>query len=334
MTKGGGSSSAKRNSVIEAKRKIKTGLDNCYSCLSAKSFIQCNACKTWVCHNCAELGDDFADPNKILEKRLISFFCAECFTLIKRMTVKILGEISEDDADGDTFREKLLHFSKNKPVAESGHSSDQFSSMAEKINSIETRLGEMTTILENQRSSELTQVANASSKRLYSQVVSQMAVIEKNTTPVAQEDERIRTLVVSGLVEPTGDNVETRRANDKSQVARLFEVLSDNPPRDFLVRRLGERKAGVSRLVKVTLQSEDQKINLLKARLRLRNSDYTKVYINHDLTVAQREKRRELLSQAKELNKECGPREKYVLRERPNSLSLIKIEVNAVEEAS
>ena len=128
------------------------------------------------------------------------------------------------------------------------------------------------------------------------------AAVEKST-----EEVRSRNLIVFGLPEEAdGVSVDT-------SVTSLLEEIDEKPPMTSCVR-LGLPSQGKLRPVKVTLESRDSLLVLLKKASELRNSEnFKRVFLEPDRTFDERVERKRAVKTLNEL-RQLHPERKYILR--------------------
>ena len=131
--------------------------------------------------------------------------------------------------------------------------------------------------------------------------------VTKATAPEPDEEDRSRNLIVFGLPEET-DGVSV----EKSVESLLEEV--DQKPKIISCVRLGTVVEGKVRPVKVSLESRDSLLVLLKKASKLRSSEnYNRVYLEPDRSYDERVERRRAVKTLNELRK-AHPERKFVLR--------------------
>ena len=128
------------------------------------------------------------------------------------------------------------------------------------------------------------------------------AAVEKST-----EEDRSKNLIVFGLPEEAdGVSVDT-------SVTSLLEEIDEKPPMTNCVR-LGMPAQGRLRPVKVTLESRDSLLVLLKKASELRNSEnFKRVFLEPDRTFDERVERKRAVKTLNEL-RQLHPERKYILR--------------------
>ena len=149
----------------------------------------------------------------------------------------------------------------------------------------------------------------------------QQAIDVRSQEEKEEEAERLKrktSIIIHGLAESTEELAADRHDDDINQVAAVFSELDCNEAKIEKLFRLG-RRSGVeqsgddvastavrSRPLKVVLNSEEQKIQILvrAKNLRKKEDTWAKIYIHQDLTLKEREHRNVLLEQIRERKKE------------------------------
>ena len=133
--------------------------------------------------------------------------------------------------------------------------------------------------------------------------------LKRATSSVAPEDDRSKNLMIFGL--PEAENEEDSATKDAA--VKLFSHL-DVTPTVTSSARVGTKTSGRPRPVKVSLESRENLLILLKKARQLRKSDsYRTVYLSPDLTKEEREESTRLYQTVKQLRLD-NPGRKYWVR--------------------
>jgi hypothetical protein len=117
---------------------------------------------------------------------------------------------------------------------------------------------------------------------------------------VEDRHRRRRNLVFSGIPEQTSGSVDERKKADTACVEQILQDLSINDVEPLHVYRVGRPVPGKSRMLKVQFDDEKNRQNVLRNAKKLRNNTkHNGVYINPDLTFAQRRDRKMLMEELK-----------------------------------
>ena len=149
---------------------------------------------------------------------------------------------------------------------------------------------------------------------------------------------RVTSVIVHGVAESDAASSDQRQSEDTDIIAAMMHELDCNDVKVSKLIRLGKRLSTSTdgdsedepkpRPIKLVLESEEQKINVLKTAKNLRlakEGGWEHVFIHQDLTPKQREARKLLVQEMKErMNK--GEKDLMILngkiikrRPRPNS---------------
>ena len=121
-----------------------------------------------------------------------------------------------------------------------------------------------------------------------------------------KEDSRAKNLIVFGLPEEENETVTDRALT-------VFEELDEKPPISSSCR-LGTAAEGKTRPIRVTLESRDSVLTLLRKARQLRSSEiYSRVYLCPDRTIEERRERRENLQTLEKLRRD-NPERQFELK--------------------
>jgi hypothetical protein len=138
-------------------------------------------------------------------------------------------------------------------------------------------------------------------QEVFSEVISEMKDIEMRRT----------NIIMFGVKESTSESIEERKQHDEDEITGVFRAVGPNPSIDLNVKaffRVGkpfQATNGASspesrpRPLKVILDNEEAKREILSCASRLMNSAFNRVYVKPDLTKHQREERNRMLAQRK-----------------------------------
>jgi hypothetical protein len=124
-----------------------------------------------------------------------------------------------------------------------------------------------------------------------------------NAIAIENDDIKKRecNVIISGLANSTGDNIEK---DDETKIENLFAAISFEKTKMKRSKRFtNEKNNGKPNLVLVELNNKEDRFSIMKAAKSLKdNETYKDVFINFDLTPAQRVMQMELNKKRKELN--------------------------------
>ena len=134
------------------------------------------------------------------------------------------------------------------------------------------------------------------------------ATVEKVETMVEEcreREKRRNNMIVFNLEESQDEN------EDVASMKNILKSIEAVVPLVKLVR-LG-KKGDRSRPLRITTGSEEEKTRVLRAAAKLRKTKYKNIYISSDLTPLERERRRKLVVEMKEKNRQAEDKT-YVIR--------------------
>jgi len=114
---------------------------------------------------------------------------------------------------------------------------------------------------------------------------------------------RSKNIIIHGLKEVTDEHTDLQQKAEEEQLEHMLHVIQCDDVSVHNLTRLGKRDnaQGMPRTVRVVMASEQQRDTVLAHAKNLQgNTLFQRVYIQRDLTVKQREKRRELVQQLKQ----------------------------------
>lgn len=146
--------------------------------------------------------------------------------------------------------------------------------------------------------------------------------MSRMTTSVLEEandqQRRRKNLIISGVPESVTRSAEDRKAEDKSRVKTILDELIECDENLIVhVHRMGKIVDGRNRILRVVLRDEESKQRILKTARRLKTSEiFQDIFINPDLTLAQRQEKKHLryeLKRRKDLGEDVQIRNGHVV---------------------
>ena len=135
--------------------------------------------------------------------------------------------------------------------------------------------------------------------------------LKENPEIIREENQRATSIVISGIPEPGIVNRAKREDHEKREVVKVLDMIREDEDKwadDILeVRRVGKfnrtRGAVNKRLIKVRFNTEKTAREVIAMASKLSRNEETKgIYINKDLSMAERMKGQQLRNEAKEKN--------------------------------
>ena len=229
--------------------------------------------------------------------------------------------IKEDHYDFICSNKELCYICKdckNKPKKEDEPNStllNQMSQIMEKINKVienndrvlksncdlELRVKK----LEKEGSVKEEQVKHIVNKSVNDLIEGKMKGI---TEEIEERERRKENIIIVNIPESNKDTPEERLKEDTEKIKKLFEkvttVESDTIKK---ITRIGKKEDKKSRLIRVQLNSQEKKSELMKKQRELNNEETKprdRIYINNDLTNTQREEDRKLRQELQQRKKD------------------------------
>ena len=123
-----------------------------------------------------------------------------------------------------------------------------------------------------------------------------------------ERERRELNLIVHNMLESTASEGAGRKKDD---IMKVTSVMKDNikvKPTISNAIRLGKKGSDKPRLLKITVSSIEEKVTILRTKVKLRadsNPKYVrKIFVTPDLTPLEQRKNKALRQQLRELNKE------------------------------
>ena len=129
---------------------------------------------------------------------------------------------------------------------------------------------------------------------------------------------RSKNIIIHGLKEVPDEHTESQQNAEEEQLQDMLHVIQCDDVSVHNITRLGKRDSvqGTPRTVRVVMASEQQRDTVLACAKNLKGSTiFQRVYVQRDLTVKQREKRRELVQQLKQ-RKADGETDLIIVQEK------------------
>ena len=152
----------------------------------------------------------------------------------------------------------------------------------------------------------------------------------KNEERVEERDkaQRLPNIILHGVKESETENNEEAKLSDRNYVQKLFDALGVQTTYKVVVR-LGKRDPGKKRPIKLVMNSEEEKNEIMINLRKLKDVDsFRGLSVTHDYTLAERQQIKEFSQQAKEKNENEPLDSKYCWRVRgdpKNGLTLKKL---------
>lgn len=121
-------------------------------------------------------------------------------------------------------------------------------------------------------------------------------------TELEQRQNRKMNVIISGIEEKSEGSVDERKSTDQETAGELLRALNVDPCQLKSITRIGRPnvKVGKPRLLRITVQSLEAKLTLLKNAKSLKHtSNFKKVFVNKDLTPDQQRQQKAIRDELK-----------------------------------
>ena len=244
----------------------------CRTCnkVADNGVIQCQWCHNWEHHQCAQLSaEDLAILSKVSDR--VVFFCTQCY-----------GKV---------------------PAALTTYSiSEKHTIFDNCLSTVETTLNELKLELTKQIS-KCHDILTSKDKTKASESLASTIVSTMNEE---KERERRRlNLIIHNAPESTADVPESRKTEDIERATDIFNVYLGAKATVTKALRLGRKteSANKPRLMKVTVDTLESKVYILRNCTKLRSADqssyYSNIFITPDLTQQEHEDGKKLRDELK-----------------------------------
>ena len=223
--------------------------------------IECDRCASWVHFNCSKISRedyDFLSNNPLTQ---VLWFCKRCKDELKECENGQIDRIAQQGAKIDTFMNIIT-----------------------KMNTEMTDLkNQMTKVVEN-----TTQVVGDEAKQIESKADMKIHVSE-SIEDQQEKNEKKNSVIMFNVPEAVESNDKTEMEDDLTIVKEIISIVHPNIENvslsDKNVVRLGGRKPGKVRPVKIQFKEDFTKGRVFKNSAKLRNHEkYSKVNISNDKT--------------------------------------------------
>ena len=145
--------------------------------------------------------------------------------------------------------------------------------------------------------------------------------MERRNKKLVEERERLNqapNIIVHGVQEIDARGKDEEKKHTNEYITALFAKIGAEVQHKSAVR-LGEKKSGKTRPIKVTLSSEEEKFKVFSYLKHLKGcEEYKNVSLTHDYTVAERKLIKAKSDEAKSINQTLPDDCDYVMQVRGN----------------
>ena len=287
--------------------------------------LQCEMCseEVWKCAQCLGLNDEMYEFLASSTDHGLHWFCDKCEEIIVdgigSLSNKLLSSLHKLVEKSDLIEQKLCDVTANvdQKINDTAIKLEQL--IDDKVKAVETGVAHL--ITQQQSSSEM-QTCSAETQIKQSLVdvgMVQECVVKaldvKNQEDKEEEMEikkRATSVIVHGVAESDATDTSQRETEDIDVIAAMMHEMDSDDVKATKIVRLGKKPMVTTNIndntpkprpIKLVLESEEQKIQVLKRAKNLRlakEGGWETVFIHQDLTPKQREARKQLLQEMRE----------------------------------
>lgn len=318
-------SSAAKNGEVDKKSCTAVENENCHcvDCgkvvLSVQAGLTCDACGFWHHADCEDISDEVYEfLCDHTDDTTIAWYCKKCAAVNKKvitMMTSMYDQQQQIEIRVEQFKAEVC----KKMEEMSNEMKELRGIMNVELDKTETKdsivaVEEKVTMLV-----ETVEKQRAASHDLRDCV--QDAVREKLQEDKEELDDikrRSTNVIIHGLTEAVDTDKDVRQQHDKDEFQEILHHINCDDVSVQDIVRLGkiDSSSAVVRPIKVMLTSEQARDRVLaQAKNLYGKTKFKKVFIQQDLTVKQREKRRELVQQLKQ-RKQNGETNLIIVQDR------------------
>jgi len=321
----------------EVDKKLGNAVENenchCVDCgklvLSTQSGLTCDACGFWHHADCEDISDEVYEfLCDHTDDSTIAWYCKKCAAVNKKviaMMTSLYDQQQQMEIKMDQFKaevgKKMEEMSRDmKELRGTMNLELDKTETKDSIVAVEEKVTKLVETVEKQRA------ANHDLRDCVQDAVREK--LQEDKEELDDIKRRSTNVIIHGLTEVVDTDKNERQKHDDDELLEILHQINCDDVSVQDIVRLGkfDSSSEVVRPIKVVLSSEQARDKVLAQAKNLhRNTKFKKVFIQQDLTVKQREKRRELVQQLKQ-RKQNGEMNLIIIQDRivvrrPKSLS-------------
>jgi len=310
---------------ISEAEKTNSGNDtsHCVDCgkavLKTQAGLACDACSFWHHAECEDVSEEVYEfLSDHSDDASLAWYCKKCVAVGKKLvgtTIAICDQQQQMDVKVEQLKSDVCGRMEqmNRELQElRGMMQTEFHKpdTRDSIVAVDEKVSKLVATVEKQRTEnhELRDCVQDAVREKLQEDKEEVDDIKRRSTNV----------IIHGLREIQQDDRETRNREEVDQLQDLLHVIQCDAVSVQNTVRLGRYDSAqqTPRPVKVAFASEEQKDKVLARAKNLYGSRmFEKVFIQQDLTVKQREKRRELVQQLKQ-RRQQGEENLIIVRDK------------------
>ena len=286
--------------------------------------LQCEMCsdEVWKCAQCIGLNDKMYQFLESSTDHGLHWFCDRCEEIIADgfgpLSNKLLCAVQKLVEKSDLIEQKLCDMTTNvdQQIKDATTKLEQL--MDDKVKAVESGVANLITQQQNSNETQACSVETQIKQSLVDVGMVQECVVKaldvKNQEDKEEEMEikkRATSVIVHGVAESDVADTDQREAEDIDVIAAMMHEIDSDEVKVTKIVRLGKKPTPTTdsdntlkpRPIKLVLESEEQKIQILKRAKNLRlakEGGWENVFVHQDLTPKQREARKLLLQEMRE----------------------------------
>ena len=278
--KGTSQASSTDSQPTETRAETSSTCDKCEK--RTEHLIQCEFCALWFCDTCSSISEELLSVVGDIDS--LHWFCSTCDATVSEFIVNS-SAVSNSGPPTSVIDKKLEAIE---------------SKLCQKIDEIEKSLKSYHTSLEEMECSDLPSERQSIATDSVASIAASLVGEEK------EKERRQLNLVLHNIEESSSSDGSERKSEDIKKVTSIFEKYLEVSVSVTKAFRIGKRGTK-PRLLKISVSSLDDKILVLRNKMKLRNSgnpEYVrKVFVTPDLTPTEQKKSKALRAQLVEMNK-------------------------------
>ena len=284
--------------------------------------LQCEFCSAeiWKCAHCLGLNDEFYDFLASSNDHGLHWFCDKCEEFVVEgigsLSGKLLGLIQELSVKSDQIEQKISEITTTVEQKATDAVTNLEHTINDKVSTIESNVVHL--IEEKMKKIEVSSPPENPTKqnlidvgKVQECVVKALDVKNQEAKEEEMEIKRRETcVIVHGVTESDATSNDQREEDDIGVITAMMHELESDEVKVTKLIRLGKKAARTNedmtvkpRPIKLVLESEEQKIQVLRRAKNLRlakEGGWGAIFIHQDLTPKQREARKLLVQEMKE----------------------------------
>lgn len=328
---------------VGKKKDLTACVDDLVACCDCDCLImedtkalQCDQCDViWKCIKCIGMTSEVYDMLSTGDAAKLLWFCDKCTSLTKKPSMPAQPTSNKDDRLDDICGKLDLLLNKFKDVEtslEEKVGKEDMLKIEERMKGMELRLEKMennmleVTTKKKDLEDEVQQLKTSckvEDRKIKDCIELALDVKAQEEETEAEEREKRKTsVIIHGVSESSSTSPREREEDDMGVMASMLHEMKCGEAKVMKVIRLGKRPvadqgdADKARPIKMIMENEEAKIRVLIAAKNLRlckEGGWERIFIHQDLTIKEREERKQLLKELKE-RKEKGESDLIMVR--------------------